>query len=38
MEYNILIGGSAGQGLDTISDFLEKVIKRSGFYLFSNKD
>ncbi|MDU5107515.1 2-oxoacid:acceptor oxidoreductase subunit alpha [Clostridium sp.] len=38
MEYNILIGGSAGQGLDTISDFLEKVIKKSGFYLFSNKD
>lgn len=38
MEYNILIGGSAGQGLDTVSDFLEKVIKNSGFYLFSNKD
>lgn len=38
MEYNILIGGSAGQGLDTISDFLEKIIKKSGFYLFSNKD
>lgn len=38
MEYNILIGGSAGQGLDTVSDFLEKVIKKSGFYLFSNKD
>lgn len=38
MEYNILIGGSAGQGLDTVSDFLERVIKKSGFYLFSNKD
>jgi len=38
MEYNILIGGSAGQGLDTVSDFLEKVIKKSGFYLFSSKD
>ena len=38
MEYNVLIGGSAGQGLDTISDFLEKVIKKSGFYLFSSKD
>ncbi|MDV4151915.1 2-oxoacid:acceptor oxidoreductase subunit alpha [Clostridium sp. AL.422] len=38
MQYNILIGGSAGQGLDTISDFLEKVIKKSGFHLFSNKD
>ncbi|GAA0087060.1 2-oxoacid:acceptor oxidoreductase subunit alpha [Clostridium sp. CTA-7] len=38
MEYNILIGGSAGQGLDTLSDFLEKTIKKSGLYLFSNKD
>lgn len=38
MEYNILIGGSAGQGLDTVSDFLEKVIKKSGLYLFSSKD
>lgn len=38
MEYNILIGGSAGQGLDTLSDLLEKLIKKSGFYIFSNKD
>ncbi|WP_195263547.1 2-oxoacid:acceptor oxidoreductase subunit alpha [Clostridium sp. 1001275B_160808_H3] len=38
MEYNILIGGSAGQGLDTLSDFLEKSIKKFGFYVFSNKD
>ncbi|MPM14595.1 2-oxoglutarate oxidoreductase subunit KorA [bioreactor metagenome] len=38
MEYNILIGGSAGQGLDTLSDFLEKSLKKAGYYLFSNKD
>lgn len=38
MQYNILIGGSAGQGLDTLSDFLEKSIKKAGFYIFSNKD
>ncbi|MDC4238991.1 2-oxoacid:acceptor oxidoreductase subunit alpha [Clostridium tertium] len=38
MEYNILIGGSAGQGLDTLSDFLERSIKKFGFYVFSNKD
>lgn len=38
MNYNILIGGSAGQGMDTISDFLEKAIKKKGFYVFSNKD
>lgn len=38
MDYNILIGGSAGQGMDTISDFLEKALKKKGFYIFSNKD
>ena len=38
MSYNILIGGSAGQGMDTISDFLEKSLKKKGFYVFSNKD
>jgi 2-oxoglutarate/2-oxoacid ferredoxin oxidoreductase subunit alpha len=38
VEYNILIGGSAGQGLDTLSDFLERSIKKFGFYVFSNKD
>mgnify|MGYP003762359385 CR=1 FL=1 len=38
MNYNILIGGSAGQGMDTISDFLEKAIKKKGLYVFSNKD
>ncbi|MGV3075486.1 hypothetical protein ACEE21_10230 [Clostridium baratii] len=27
MDYNILIGGSAGQGMDTVSDFLEKALK-----------
>ena len=38
MNYNILIGGSAGQGMDTVSDFLEKAFKRNGAYVFSNKD
>lgn len=38
MEFNILVGGEAGQGMDTISDFLEKVIKLNGYYVFSNKD
>lgn len=38
MEFNILVGGSAGQGMDTISDFLEKVLKLKGYYVFSNKD
>lgn len=38
MEYNILIGGAAGQGMDTISHILEKSLKRSGFNVFSSKD
>lgn len=38
MIYNILIGGSAGQGMDTFSVLLEKVLKRKGYYVFSNKD
>lgn len=38
MNYNILIGGQAGQGMDTVADFLEKYIKRKGYYVFSNKD
>lgn len=38
MKYNILIGGSAGQGMDTISSLLEKILQRKGYYVFSNKD
>lgn len=38
MLFNILIGGSAGQGMDTIAALLEKAIQRNGLFLFSNKD
>jgi len=38
MKYNILIGGSAGQGMDTVSSLLEKLLQRKGYYVFSNKD
>jgi len=38
VNYNILIGGAAGQGMDTISDFLEKILKLKGYNVFSNKD
>ncbi|TDT61118.1 2-oxoacid:acceptor oxidoreductase subunit alpha [Fonticella tunisiensis] len=38
MKYNILIGGQAGQGMDTISDVLEKHLKSRGLFVFSNKD
>ncbi len=38
MDYSILIGGTAGQGLDTSANILEKVLKRSGFYVFTYRD
>ncbi|SET09221.1 2-oxoglutarate ferredoxin oxidoreductase subunit alpha [Natronincola peptidivorans] len=38
MKYNILIGGEAGQGMDTLAALLEKILKRQGYYVFSNKD
>lgn len=38
MKYNVLIGGSAGQGMDTVSSLLEKLLQRKGYYVFSNKD
>lgn len=38
MDYNLLIGGSAGQGIDTLGALLEKVLQRSSYYLFTNKD
>ncbi len=38
LKFNILVGGTAGQGMDTISDFLEKLLFKKGFYVFSNKD
>jgi 2-oxoglutarate/2-oxoacid ferredoxin oxidoreductase subunit alpha len=36
--YNILIGGEAGQGIDTTSFILEKFFKKSGYYVFTTKD
>ncbi len=36
--YNILIGGAAGQGIDTTVDILEKLLKRSGYYIFTTRD
>jgi 2-oxoglutarate ferredoxin oxidoreductase subunit alpha len=36
--YNILIGGAAGQGVDTTCAILEKLLKQSGYHVFSIKD
>lgn len=38
MKYNILIGGSAGQGMDTISALFERILKKSGYYVYTTKD
>ncbi|MCR6544492.1 2-oxoacid:acceptor oxidoreductase subunit alpha [Dehalobacterium formicoaceticum] len=38
MEYSILVGGAAGQGIETLAGALEKIIKAKGFHLFSTKD
>ncbi|MCG8499934.1 MAG: 2-oxoacid:acceptor oxidoreductase subunit alpha [Firmicutes bacterium] len=38
MNYNILLGGAAGQGMNTVGGVLEKVITRAGYYIFFHKD
>lgn len=36
--YNLLIGGAAGQGIDTTAAILEKLLKRSGYSVFTTRD
>jgi len=36
--YNLLIGGAAGQGIETTSAILEKAIKRAGYSVFTSRD
>ena len=36
--YNLLIGGAAGQGIDTTAAILEKLLKRSGYAVFTMRD
>lgn len=38
MVWNLLIGGAAGQGIDTTSAILEKLIKRAGYFVFTSRD
>lgn len=38
MNYNILIGGAAGQGMDTLAELLEKILKSRGYEIFTIKD
>ncbi len=36
--YNLLVGGAAGQGIDTTVAILEKLLKRSGYNVFTIRD
>jgi len=36
--YNLLIGGAAGQGIDTTAAVLEKLLKKSGYHVFTVRD
>ena len=36
--YNILVGGAAGQGIDTTVAILEKTLKKSGYFVFTIRD
>lgn len=37
MNYNILIGGAAGQGVDTTASILEKLLKKSGYSFYCKR-
>lgn len=36
--YNLLLGGAAGDGIETMAGILEKSLKRSGFYVYTIRD
>lgn len=36
--YNILLGGAAGDGIETMSSLLEKALKKSGSHAFTFRD
>ena len=38
VDYNILLGGEAGQGMNTVGGVLEKIFTRAGYYIFATKD
>lgn len=38
MKYNVLIGGAAGQGIDTLGILIEKILCRKGYFIHSHKD
>lgn len=38
MELNILVGGAAGQGMDTIGHLLSRALVREGYNILTSKD
>ena len=36
--YNLLVGGAAGQGIETSVALLQKLLKNSGYYVFTSRD
>lgn len=36
--FNLLIGGAAGQGIETTTAILQKLLKEAGYYVFSTRD
>ncbi len=38
LDFNIKIGGQAGQGMQTIGYILSKIFSRGGYHIFSNQD
>lgn len=36
--YNLLIGGAAGQGVETTAAILQKLLKNNGYYVFTVRD
>lgn len=38
MDYNILIGGAAGQGMDTLASVFSQVLHKRGYQIFTLQD
>jgi len=38
VDYTIKIGGAAGQGIETISGILTRLLARAGYHVFSHQD
>ncbi|WP_456421735.1 2-oxoacid:acceptor oxidoreductase subunit alpha, partial [Thermococcus sp.] len=37
-DVSIVLGGEAGQGIQTVEEILAKVFKRSGYHVYANKE